>query len=76
MKEKYVDNEVLGKTNKDASDSSDFVKIESDSFEYDPNNGNVSMSSSYSFNSQKNYFMKKPKKLGINEDPLSNRGLD
>tara|TARA_B100000287_G_scaffold128804_1_gene120826 strand:+ start:641 stop:2539 length:1899 start_codon:yes stop_codon:yes gene_type:complete len=76
LKEKYVDNEVLGKPNSDASDSSDFVKVESDSFEYDPNNGNVSMSSSYSFNSQKNYFMKKPKKLGPNEDPLTNTGLD
>lgn len=76
LKEKYIDNEVLGKPNSDASDSSDFVKVESDSFEYDPNNGNVSMSSSYSFNSQKNYFMKKPKKLGPNEDPLTNTGLD
>lgn len=76
LKEKYVDNEVLSKSNSDASDSSDFVKVESDSFEYDPNNGNVSMSSSYSFNSQKNYFMKKPKTLGPSEDPLTNTGLD
>ena len=76
LKEKYVNGEVLGKSTKDANDSSSFVKIESDNLEYDPNNGDISLSSSYSFNSSKHYFMKRPRGKESEEDPLTNVGLD
>ena len=35
-----------------------------------------SVSSSYSFNSQKNYFAKLPRDLGPQEDSLTDLGLD
>ena len=76
LKEKYVDSQVLSKSTKEVSDSSDFIKVESDSMNYNPNQGDFSLSSSYSFNSKNNFFMKKPSKINIFQDPLTNTGLD
>ena len=76
LKEKYVDSQVLSKSTKEVSDSSDFIKVESDSMNYNPNQGDFSLSSSYSFNSKNNFFMKKPSKLTNTQDPLTNTGLD
>ena len=76
LKEKYVDSEVQVKKGDSVSDSSDFVKIESDSVNYDIKNGSFSISSSYSFNSKNSYFMKKPRDLEVDEDPLTNNGLN
>lgn len=76
LKQKYVTDEKRSKKTKDLNDSSDFVRIESDTIEYDKFKGNFSVSSSYSFNNEKNYFAKLPKKLLSREDSLTDEGLD
>jgi len=76
LKQKYVTDEKRSKSTKSPNDSSDFVKIGSDGIEFDPFGGGFSVSSSYSFNSQKNYFAKLPKDLGPDEDSLTDLDLD
>lgn len=76
LKEKYVSDEKITKRTKDSNDSSDFVKIESDSIDYDNFEGGFSLSSSYLFNGSKNYFVKDPGSLGPREDSLTNQDLD
>jgi len=76
LKQKYVTDEKRSKKTKDLNDTSDFVKIESDNIEYDKFEGNFSVSSSYLFNNEKNYFAKLPKRLLSREDSLTDEGLD
>lgn len=76
LKEKYVSDEKMSKRTKDSNDSSDFVKIESDGIDYDNFEGGFSLSSSYLFNSSKNYFVKPPSSLGAGEDSLTSQELD
>jgi len=76
LKQKYVTDEKMSKNTKDSNDSSDFVKIVSDNIQFDQFGGGFSLSSNYSFNNEKNYFVKAPKYLGGSEDSLTDIGLD
>ncbi len=81
LKEKYVDQEVKATVGKE-TDNASFIKIESDNIDYSIQKGEFSLSSSYSFNGEKNYFQKKPSQFKkdsngqLAEDPLTNNGLD